>query len=123
MEQKGFIEHAQFGGNYYGTSVKAVEELAEKGNICILDIEMEVSRRSFDHQETQKLIHKGAPAVGSQTGQAHAIERPVSFPFTTFSRDSGAEITRAGHRQRGRDTKALEASRCGNVVCERGRCS
>lgn len=42
VEDKGFIEHAQFGGNYYGTSVKAVKDVAEKGRICVLDIEMEV---------------------------------------------------------------------------------
>ena len=42
MDEKGFIEHAQFGGNYYGTSVKAVKDVAEKGKICVLDIEMEV---------------------------------------------------------------------------------
>jgi guanylate kinase len=43
----GFIETAEFGGNLYGTSVKAVEDVAKhggrdgKGLICILDIEME----------------------------------------------------------------------------------
>ena len=42
MREGGFIEHAQFGGNYYGTSVKAVKNVAEKGRICVLDIEMEV---------------------------------------------------------------------------------
>ena len=42
VNEGGFIEHAQFGGNYYGTSVGAVREIAEKGRICILDIEMEV---------------------------------------------------------------------------------
>ena len=42
MDEGGFIEHAQFGGNYYGTSVKAVKDVAEKGRICVLDIEMEV---------------------------------------------------------------------------------
>lgn len=42
IEKKGFVEHAQFGGNYYGTSIKAVNDIAEKGQICILDIEMEV---------------------------------------------------------------------------------
>jgi guanylate kinase len=42
VDKKGFVEHAQFGGNHYGTSVKAVEDIAEKGKICILDIEMEV---------------------------------------------------------------------------------
>lgn len=44
VEEGGFIEHAQFSGNYYGTSVKAVKDVAEKGKICILDIEMEVRR-------------------------------------------------------------------------------
>ncbi|KAL9011658.1 MAG: hypothetical protein Q9173_003518 [Seirophora scorigena] len=39
--EDGFIEHAQFGGNHYGTSVKAVKDVAEKGRICVLDIEME----------------------------------------------------------------------------------
>lgn len=42
VDEGGFIEHAQFGGNYYGTSTQAVKDVAEKGRICILDIEMEV---------------------------------------------------------------------------------
>jgi hypothetical protein len=42
VDKKGFIEHAQFGDNCYGTSIKAVNDIAEKGRICILDIEMEV---------------------------------------------------------------------------------
>ena len=42
VKDGGFIEYAQFGGNYYGTSVKAVKDVAEKGRICVLDIEMEV---------------------------------------------------------------------------------
>ena len=41
VDANGFIEHAQFGGNHYGTSVAAVKDIAEKGRICILDIEME----------------------------------------------------------------------------------
>lgn len=55
-DEGGFIETAQFGGNYYGTSVKAVEDVAKgrgggnaggdgdnkgEGLICVLDIEME----------------------------------------------------------------------------------
>lgn len=38
----GFIEHAQFGSNMYGTSVAAVKTVADQGRNCILDIEMEV---------------------------------------------------------------------------------
>ncbi|KAE8156049.1 guanylate kinase/L-type calcium channel beta subunit [Aspergillus tamarii] len=41
VSRNGFIEHAQFGGNHYGTSVQAVKDIAERGRICILDIEME----------------------------------------------------------------------------------
>ena len=39
----GFIEHAQFGSNLYGTSVEAVKKVRDEGGrCCILDIEMEV---------------------------------------------------------------------------------
>ncbi|KAF7845679.1 hypothetical protein BT93_L1276 [Corymbia citriodora subsp. variegata] len=41
IDENGFIEHAQFGSNLYGTSVQAVKNVAEKGRTCILDIEME----------------------------------------------------------------------------------
>ena len=46
VDRKGFIEHARFGDNHYGTSIKAVEDVAEKGRICVLDIEMEVCHNS-----------------------------------------------------------------------------
>ena len=45
VDDGGFIEHAQFGSNLYGTSVQAVKDVADKGRICVLDIEMEVRRR------------------------------------------------------------------------------
>lgn len=35
------IIDAEFGGNFYGTSVQAVRNIASKQRICILDIEME----------------------------------------------------------------------------------
>lgn len=41
MDQDGFIEHAQFGSNLYGTSFAAVESIQKTGRRCILDIEME----------------------------------------------------------------------------------
>ncbi len=42
MAADGFLEHATFGGNRYGTSVAAVESIAQQNRICVLDIEMEV---------------------------------------------------------------------------------
>ncbi|KAF2161631.1 hypothetical protein M409DRAFT_69703 [Zasmidium cellare ATCC 36951] len=41
VDEGGFIEHAQFGSNLYGTSVQAVKNVADQGRTCILDIEME----------------------------------------------------------------------------------
>ncbi|KAF2720805.1 guanylate kinase [Polychaeton citri CBS 116435] len=41
VKDNGFIEHAQFGSNLYGTSVQAVKDRQAEGKICILDIEME----------------------------------------------------------------------------------
>ena len=38
----GFIEHAQFGQNSYGTSTATVEAVGKEGKTCLLDIEMEV---------------------------------------------------------------------------------
>ena len=38
----GFVEHAKFGGNRYGTSKAMIREMTAGGRIVVLDIEMEV---------------------------------------------------------------------------------
>lgn len=42
IDKGGFVEHAKFGGNRYGTSKKMIGELTAGGRVCVLDIEMEV---------------------------------------------------------------------------------
>jgi guanylate kinase len=42
IADNGFLEHAKFGGNRYGTSKKMIEEMGRKGRVVLLDIEMEV---------------------------------------------------------------------------------
>jgi guanylate kinase len=37
----GFVEHAKFGSNRYGTSKMTIEEQTAKGKVVVLDIEME----------------------------------------------------------------------------------
>ncbi|KAA8632761.1 hypothetical protein SMACR_01050 [Sordaria macrospora] len=37
----GFVESAQFGSNFYGTSKATIEEQSAKGKVVVLDIEME----------------------------------------------------------------------------------
>ncbi|KAJ2248150.1 guanylate kinase [Coemansia sp. RSA 455] len=41
IELKEFIEHAEFSGNMYGTTVQAVKDVADSGRICILDIDVQ----------------------------------------------------------------------------------
>ena len=40
-EQKGFLEHAQFVGNHYGTPIEPIEAALERGQDVILEIEVE----------------------------------------------------------------------------------
>jgi guanylate kinase len=47
----GFIETAQFSGNFYGTSVSAIKEVRDTGRVCILDIEMEGVRQVEKHPD------------------------------------------------------------------------
>ncbi|KAJ2060896.1 guanylate kinase [Coemansia sp. S146] len=41
IELKEFIEHAEFSGNMYGTTVQAVKDVADSGRMCILDIDVQ----------------------------------------------------------------------------------
>ena len=45
IAKDGFIEHAMFSGNRYGTSKMTIEEQTKKGSVVLLDIEMEVGRK------------------------------------------------------------------------------
>lgn len=41
IEENAFIEYAEFSGNMYGTSKKAVEDVTQTGKICILDVDLQ----------------------------------------------------------------------------------
>jgi len=41
IEKDEFVEHAEFSGNIYGTSKKAIADVSSSGRICILDIDMQ----------------------------------------------------------------------------------
>lgn len=41
IESGLFLEHAEVHGNVYGTSKRAVQDVQEKGKICILDIDIQ----------------------------------------------------------------------------------
>ncbi|KAJ2089608.1 guanylate kinase [Coemansia sp. RSA 487] len=41
IERNEFIEHAEFSGNRYGTTIQAVKDVADSGKVCILDIDVQ----------------------------------------------------------------------------------
>ncbi|QKX56449.1 uncharacterized protein TRUGW13939_03554 [Talaromyces rugulosus] len=63
VEAEGFIEHAQFGGNFYGTSVQAVKNIAEQQRICILDIEMEGVKQVKQTDLNARFLFLAPPSV------------------------------------------------------------
>ncbi|KAK7466496.1 guanylate kinase [Stygiomarasmius scandens] len=45
LREGAFIEHAEFSGNFYGTSFQTVREVEQQGRRCILDIEAQGVRQ------------------------------------------------------------------------------
>ncbi|KAF8513444.1 guanylate kinase [Hysterangium stoloniferum] len=45
LEEGAFIEHAQFSGNFYGTSAATVKDVAASGRRCLLDIDSQGVRQ------------------------------------------------------------------------------
>ncbi|CAL1548770.1 unnamed protein product, partial [Lymnaea stagnalis] len=40
IAENGFIEYAQFSGNFYGTNKTSVKEITNSGKLCVLDVEI-----------------------------------------------------------------------------------
>jgi guanylate kinase len=47
LEQGKFIEYAEYSGNFYGTNRKYVEDIINKGKICIIEIEVQGAKKIF----------------------------------------------------------------------------
>uniref|UniRef100_A0A1I7SJ87 Guanylate kinase-like domain-containing protein n=1 Tax=Bursaphelenchus xylophilus TaxID=6326 RepID=A0A1I7SJ87_BURXY len=57
-----FVENVEFGGNRYGTSKMAIENVQKSGKICILDLELNGVRSLKDHEMKFKFILIRAPS-------------------------------------------------------------
>ncbi|GAA5878542.1 hypothetical protein JCM16303_002116 [Sporobolomyces ruberrimus] len=53
VKEEGFIEHAEFSGNLYGSSAQSVRDVLKSGKMCILDIDT----------QGVKLIKKNHPSL------------------------------------------------------------
>lgn len=78
VARKEFIEHAEFSGNLYGTTVNAVKTVGDQGKICILDIDMQVKLLSSKLQ-----IYSDYPNWTDPTDDS-IIHREVLLFFSTW---------------------------------------
>ncbi|XP_067948176.1 uncharacterized protein [Watersipora subatra] len=58
-----FIEHAEYSRNLYGTSILAVERVAETGKICILDVDSEGVKSIKKTQLNPRYIFIQPPSI------------------------------------------------------------
>ncbi|KAG5975269.1 hypothetical protein E4U58_001427 [Claviceps cyperi] len=65
ISQNGFVEHAKFGGNRYGTSKMTIEEQSRKGKIVVLDIEMEGVKQIKQSSIAARYIFIAPPSLSA----------------------------------------------------------
>lgn len=63
ISKDGFVEHAKFGGNRYGTSKATIEEQSSKGKVVLLDIEMEGVKQIKQSSIDARYIFIAPPSI------------------------------------------------------------
>ncbi|KAI9903187.1 hypothetical protein N3K66_002539 [Trichothecium roseum] len=63
IARDGFVEHAKFGGNRYGTSKMTIEQQAAKGKVVLLDIEMEGVKQIKNSSIAARYIFIAPPSI------------------------------------------------------------
>lgn len=81
IDEGKFIEWAQFGGNYYGTSIQSVDDVTNKGLDCILDIDMQGVKAVKKTQLNPSYIFVAPPDFETlkQRLQGRGTETPESL--------------------------------------------
>jgi len=93
-----FLEHANVHGNFYGTSFAAVKDVSAKGQVCILDIDVQGC--------------KSVKAVGGGTPELPEL------PHFVFVAPPNMEALQKRLTARGTETPAKIATRVANAVGE-----
>ncbi|KAL7927826.1 guanylate kinase [Trichoderma austrokoningii] len=63
IAKDGFVEHAKFGSNRYGTSKMTIEEQTKKGKVVLLDIEMEGVKQIKNSGISARYIFISPPSI------------------------------------------------------------
>jgi len=86
-EADGFLEHAEYGGNAYGTSWKAIEKPLELGHDVVLEIEVQGAAQVRDRRPSACLIFLLPPSLevledrlrGRGTDEEAVIQRRMAL--------------------------------------------
>lgn len=62
VKADAFLEYANFGGNWYGTSFAAVDRVTQSGRTCILDVDLAGVKSIKAHWDMHKASHGSIPA-------------------------------------------------------------
>ena len=62
IDDREFVEWAEFSGNYYGTTFKGIEDVMKKGKTCLLDIDMQGVKAIKDSKLNAKFLFISPPS-------------------------------------------------------------
>lgn len=97
IKQNGFLEHAIYNQNYYGTSKTAVNDVLSEGKICVLDLDVQGVKQikntdykslfvfitSPNEQELEKrLIDRNTETHDSLRRRLEAAKREIDYGIT-----------------------------------------
>lgn len=89
ISENKFIEWTQFSGNYYGTSYKAVEDVAKKGKQCLLDIDAEGVKSVKNSHLTARYLFIRPPSIDAL--RERLIKRGTETPESISKRLTAAQ--------------------------------
>jgi len=100
IENKEFIETAEYSKNFYGTSIAAVENVAQTGRICILDIDSEgvksIKKTSlnpryiFIEPPSIKILEERLRGRGSETEESLTRRLDLATREIDYSKTDGS---------------------------------
>ncbi|KIJ20762.1 hypothetical protein PAXINDRAFT_66805 [Paxillus involutus ATCC 200175] len=100
LSEGAFIEHAQFSGNYYGTSIQAIRAVRSTGRRCVLDIDSQGVRQVKKTDLDPIYLFISPPDMttlrrrlrGRGTDSEQAIQRRLSIALSEiqYAREPGA---------------------------------
>ncbi|ETW78873.1 hypothetical protein HETIRDRAFT_64215 [Heterobasidion irregulare TC 32-1] len=100
IDQSAFIEHAEFSGNFYGTSFQAVNSISQLGKRCILDIEVQGVRQIKNTSLNPVYLFIAPPSMdalrsrlvsrGTETDAAVDKRMKTALNEISYAKESGA---------------------------------